>query len=325
MRPARLFVRSGLVLLALVMSFARAQPFPNKPLHLIVPWPAGGAGDYYARLLANEMSAPLGQPITVENTPGAGGTLGVGKALKAPADGYTLLASSPIDTILSPLVFAGAGYKSEDVRPIVIYARTDVMLVTRKTLPVSTPNEFIALLKSRAERPLAYCSPGLGSLFHLVGERLNAAAGVKSLHVPYSGMPQCLKDMAGGDIDFAFLPISAPFTGFVDDGSIKAIAILGDAPHHRFPGVPLLSSSAGLESMSCSIWAGLHVHAKVPDDAAEALNRRAAAALASPELRRAVEQSGATLLAPQTLQQAQAEYAREIKSYTSFARALPRQ
>jgi tripartite-type tricarboxylate transporter receptor subunit TctC len=305
-----------------VAAQAQAPAFPSKPLTLTVAWPAGGASDFIARVLAKEMSASLGQNIIINNVPGASGSLGTSKAMNAPADGYTLMLSSPIELILSPLIFASATYKPEDARAIMIVGRSNLMLVARKDLPASNPAELIALMKANGGRPLTYCTPGIGSLYHLVGEHLNAAVGVKSLHVPYTGFPQCLNDLAGGTIDFAFLPVAAPFTGFVDNASIKAMAVLGSEPSHRFPGLPLASATRGLEDFSFSIWAGLHVHAKVSDAVAEVLNRHANAVLANPEVRKVIEQSGAVVSPPQTLQQAQAEYLDEIQRYTGIAKAV---
>lgn len=323
MRIRRHFPILALIaVLSLLTGSAHAQTFPSKQINMVVGWPAGGGGDFVARLLSKEMATTLGQNILVENLPGAGGSIGNSRALKAPADGHTVIVSSPIDMILAPLTFASATYKAEDARTIAFVGRTDLMIVTRKDLPVSNLAELIALMKTRADKPLSYCTPGNGSLYHLVGERLNAAAGVKSLHVPYTGFPQCITDLVGGQVDFSYFAIGGPLPGFVDNGSVKAIAVLGNVPSSRFPKLPLASATQGFEGFSFSVWVGLHVNAKVPDAAAEVLNKSAYAALAKPDVRMAIEQSGAVVASPMGLQQAQAAYLNEIQVYESIARSV---
>jgi tripartite-type tricarboxylate transporter receptor subunit TctC len=264
----------------------------------------------------------------VENTPGAGGTLGTNKAMKAPADGYTMMMTSPIEMIFGPLNYNSAQYKPEDARTILMIGHTDVVLVTRKGLPVSNLAELVALMKANSQKPLAYCSPGTGSLYHLIGEKLNMVAGVKSVHAPYNGFPQCVNDLAGDTtVDFAFLPLAGPFPGFIDSGNIKAIAVLSTGANSRFPKLPTASTTKGFEDFAFSIWAGIQVNGKVPDAVAEVLLKHATAALAKPEVRTSIEKTGSVLYQPMTLKQAQDEYIKDIALYTSISKSvgLPKQ
>ncbi len=307
---------------SLVGTAAQAQAFPNKALTMIVPAPARGALDIRARQFGKEMSASMGQQIIIENTPGAGGTLGIGKAMKAPADGYTLMMTSPIETIFAPLNYKSAQYKAEESRAILNIGRTNVMLVTRKDLPANNLTELVALMKSRADKPLSYCSPGNGSLYHLIGEKMNTTAGVKSIHVPYSGFVQCMTDLLGGStIDYAFLPVAGPFPGAVDTGGIKAIAMFSSAPMSRFPKVALASTTKGFEDFVFSIWAGIHVNGKVPEAVVETLSTHARAALAKPEVRADIEQRGGTVSPDRTLKQEQDDYLKEIQIYTAISKS----
>ncbi len=318
----------GLAALSLFGAAAQAQPFPNKPLTMVVPWPAGGAADFVGRVIAKEMSTSLGQHIIIENNPGASGTLGTNKVMRAPADGYTLLVSSPEALILSPLLFNSAQYKADDTRTIIIVGRTGLMLVTRKDLPVSNMAELVALMKSGSGKPLSYCSPGNGSLYHLVAEKFNTIAGVTSVHVPYSGFPQCLNDLVGGTtIDFAFIPVAGAFAGFLEGDRIKSLAFLGDTPNRRFPKVPLASATKGFEGFAFSVWAGLHVSNQVPEAVAEVLSKHAFAALAKLDVKTTLEQSGSVLSLPMTLKQAHDDYLREVVTYTAIAKSvgLPKQ
>jgi tripartite-type tricarboxylate transporter receptor subunit TctC len=328
MKLHQLPILCSLAAASLFGAVAQAQTFPSKPLTIVAAAPAGGALDFLGRLFAKEMSASLGQQVVVENSPGAGGTLGTNKFMRAPADGYTMTVTSPIEMILGPLAYNSAQYKSEDSRAILNIGRTSVMLVTRKDLPASNLAELVALMKSRADKPLSYCSPGNGSLYHLIAEKMNSTAGVKSVHVPYSGFAQCLTDLIGGTtIDFAFLPLAGPFPGAVDSGGIKAIAMLSDTPSSRFPKVSTASATKGFEGFVFSIWAGIHVNGKVPETVAEVLNKHANAALAKPELRAAIEQTGSVVSGPMTLKQAQDDYLKEIQLYTAMFKSvgLPKQ
>ncbi len=308
----------GLAAMSLFGAVAQAQTFPSKPLTMAVAVPAGGALDFIARLISKEMSASLGQQIVVENNPGAGGTLGTNKAMKAPADGHTMMLSSPIEIILAPLAYNAAQYKAEDARTLRMVGSTGIMLVVRKGLAADTLGELMALMKTSADKPLTYCSPGNGSLYHLIGERLNSTAGVKSVHVPYSGFPQCLTDLVGGNVDFAFLPLAGPFPGMVDSGGIRAVAMLSSSPSARFPKVPIASATKGFEEFKFSIWSAVQVNSQVPDAAAEVLNQHVNAALAKPEVRAAIEQAGAVVSPSMTLKQAQDEYQKEIALYTAM-------
>ncbi len=309
--------------MSLFGTVAQAQTFPSKPLTIVVPAPAGGALDILARQFGKEMSASMGQQIIVENTPGAGGSLGIDRAMRAPADGYTLMLTSPIETIFAPLNYKSAQYKAEESRAVLNIGRTNMMLVTRKDLPANSLAELVALMKSRADKPLSYCSPGNGSLYHLIGEKLNSAAGVKSIHVPYSGFPQCLTDLLGNNtIDFAFLPVAGPFPGAVDTGGIRAIAMLSSAPMSRFPKVVLASATKGFEDFVFSIWAGIHVNGKVPEAVVEVLNKHARAALAKPEVRADIEQRGGTVAPDRTLKQEQDDFLKEIQIYTAISKAI---
>jgi tripartite-type tricarboxylate transporter receptor subunit TctC len=322
MKLRHLPILCGLAAMSLFSAFAQAQSFPSKPLTLAVAVPPGGALDFIARLLSREMSASLGQPIIVENNPGAGGTLGTNKAMKAPADGYTMMLSSPTEVILAPLNYNAAQYKAEDLRTIRIVGHTGLMVVVRKGLAAGNLAELVALMKANADKPLTFCSPGNGSLYHLVAEKLSATGGVKSVYVPYSGFPQCMTDLIGGNVDFAVLPLAGPFPGAVDSGGIRAIAMLSNVPSTRLPKVPLASATKGFEGFAFSVWSAVHVNGKVPDAVAELLNQHVNAALAKPEVRTAIEQSGAGVSPSMTLRQAQDEYQKEVALYTAMFKAI---
>ena len=312
----------GLTMAAFVCQAVLAQSYPSKPINFVVPYPAGGAADFSARVLAKEMPNLLKTTILVDNVVGVAGALGTAKVINAVPDGYNVLISSPLEMILTPLAISAAKYKPEDLRPAAFLGYTSVMLVTRKDLGVNSFEELNALAKKNADKPLSYCTPGLGSLYHLMGEKLNALAGTKSLHVPYNGFPQCVTNLVGGQIDFAFLPIAASFPGFVDSGGMKIIAVAATTPAVRFPKAPLIKNNKGFEDFSFSIWQGIHVNAKTPDDVVNTLNKATYAALAMPETRKTIEATGAVVIEPMNIAQMNAFYAREIAMYQAIAKSI---
>ncbi|MBL8328369.1 MAG: tripartite tricarboxylate transporter substrate binding protein [Rubrivivax sp.] len=288
---------------------------------LVVPWPAGGASDFAARALSTELETLLGQTVIVENAPGAGGSLGVAKALRAAADGHTLILSSPLDVVLAPLIYPAAGFTTQDTRAVALLGRADLMLVTRPDLGLQSMAELVAALKASPDKPLSYCAMSSGSPQHLIGQRLSAVTGVKLLEVPYSGMPDCIKNLIGGQIDLAFLPIGGPFPALVAQGRIKAIASLGVARHPRLPMLPLAAETPGFEGVSLSFWGGLHVHAQVPEAAVLRLHEAAKAALQSPAFRQAMESTGVTLYEPMNLAQAQEAHLQTVRLYQAMLQA----
>jgi tripartite-type tricarboxylate transporter receptor subunit TctC len=140
--------------------------------------------------------------------------------------------------------------------------------------------------------------------------------------VPYPGFGQCLNDIAGGVVDFAVVPIACPFPGYVDNGSVRALAVLSDKPNPRVPKVPLANATKGLESLNFSLWSAIHVNAKVPDATVDQLNKAILAALAKPEVRKTLEATGATLFDAMTPQQAQAYYLKDVQLLESLAKSV---
>ncbi len=299
---------------------AYGQGFPSRAVTIVVPWPASGAADFAARALSKELEPLLGQTVIVENTPGAGGSLGVAKALRAPADGYTLILSSPLDVVLAPLNFPSAGYTSQDTRAVILLGRTDLMLVTRADLGAQTLGDLVAMLKTRPDKPLSYCAFANGSPQQLVGHRLGALAGVKLLEIPYSGVPDCIKNLIGGQIDIAFLPIGGPFPSMVDQGRIKAVAALGVTRHPRLPQLPLAQETRGFEGLAMSFWGGLHIHGQVPEPIVQRLHQAATAALQSPGFRKTLESTGVTLYEPMSLAEVQRTYEEDVRHFQAMTR-----
>ncbi len=313
-----------IAVLGLCAAATFAQTYPAKMITMVVPWPAGGATDVTGRLIANELRISLGQNVIVENTAGAGGSIGTVKALNAPADGHTLLVSSQQDVVLAPLTYKSATCKAEDAKTVAMLGHTSVMIVVRKDLAANTLAEFVALMKSQTAtaKPLSYCTPGTGTIYPLIVERMNALVQTKNLQVPYPGFGQCLSDVAGGVVDFSVVPIAGPFPGFVDKGSVRALAVLSDTPNPRLPNVPLAATTRGFEGLNFSLWSAVHVNSKVPDAIVDQLNKAVIAALAKPEVRKTIESSGSTVFEPMTAQQAHAYYLRDVKLLEALSKSV---
>lgn len=319
MKNALKTVLAGLALMALA-TLAHAQ-YPSRQINMVVGFPAGGPSDVIARVVGKAISEQTNQPVIVENVVGVGGSLGVLKVANAPADGHTILAGSPLELIYTPLGIAAAKNKPEDMRMAALVGRTAMVIAVRKDLPVNTMAEFIEYAK-KADKPLAFGSTGVGSLYHLMAEDAAKIGGFKALHAPYNGLAPYLKDLMGGVLDWAVLPAAGPVPGAIDAGQIKAIAVVSAAPIDRLPKVPSIRSAAGFGSYDYSIWIGLHVSKNTPDPIAAALNSAVLAALAKPDVRKSVEATGTIIAPPMTLNRLDSFYREEIANGAAVAKSV---
>lgn len=323
---SRLFYAFALSILSatalLASPLASAQSYPSKPITAIVAYPAGGALDNTARLITKEMAVGLKQSIIIDNVAGAGGAIGTAKALRAEPDGYTLIVADVGSMVLTPLTNPNAKYKAEDFKTVSMLAHADIMLVTRKDLGVNTLAELIALSKKNAAKPLSFCTSGIGTNYHLIGERFNALAGIKSLHVPYAGFPQCVTNIVGQDIDYAFVPVAGPFPAQVDNGTLKLIAIAAAKPHSRFSKAPLIKSQKGFEDFVFTAWSSMQVSNKVSDEVVAVLAQQARIAVDSPNFKVNLTASGSSAFDPMSPAEAHAFFLREAAAYRAMAKAI---
>jgi tripartite-type tricarboxylate transporter receptor subunit TctC len=286
-----------------------AQTFPSKPVSMVVAFPPGGGSDVLGRAVGKGMSEVFGQPVIVENVVGVGGSMGVLKVANAQPDGYT------------PLGLAAAKNKPEDVRLAALVGYTPIAIAVRKDLPVNTLEEFVALAK-KSEKPLSFGSSGIGSLYHLMAEKALQTAGAKGLHAPYNGIAPYLKDLMGGVIDFAVVPLIGPVLGAIDGGQIKVLALASSQPLARLPKLPLASVTKGFEDYQFSIWNGIQASAKTPDAQIAAVHKAAYTALGSPDIRKIIETAGSTVAEPMTLAQLDAFYKMEVAKGAAIAKSI---
>jgi tripartite-type tricarboxylate transporter receptor subunit TctC len=307
--------------IAVLAPLAAAQNFPSKPVTMIVAFPPGGASDVLGRAVAKGMQDTLGQPVIIENVVGVGGALGVLKAANATPDGYTIMAGSPLELIYTPLGIAAAKNRPEDMRMAALVGHTNIAIVVRKDLPVNTLEEFVAFAK-KADKPLSYGSTGIGSLYHLMAEKALQNAGAKGLHAPYNGLAPYLKDLMGGVIDFAVVPLVGPVLGAIDGGQIKALAVASNESVARLPKLPPARATKGFEDYKFSIWIGVQTTAKMPEAPLNTIHKAAYAALSNPDVRKIIETSGTVIAEPMSLQQLDAFYKKEATTGAAIAKSI---
>lgn len=302
-------------------SAALAQSWPAKPVNLMVPYPAGGPSDAIARIFFNPLGKELGQQVLVENLGGVSGALAAQKVLAAPADGYYLFQGSPNEVILSPLANAAVKLKAEDFRLVQPVADAVMVFVTRKDLPVANVDELIALARKSANKPLSYGSVGIGSLYHLILENVQASTGIQLDHVPYKGNAPLLQDIAGGQVDFAVLVYSAAMGALADQGRLKVIGQLGAQRSELLKNVPTASEGQALKNFSYKIWTGYMVPKSTPEDVVQRLHAAIGKTLRDPAVRAQLAAQTQVAAAPMSL----AESAKFFDTETARYRALARQ
>jgi tripartite-type tricarboxylate transporter receptor subunit TctC len=275
------------VLLALaalaVASAAWAQGYPNKPIRVLVPFVPGGNVDITARTIAPALGEVLGQPVIVENRPGAAGMLGAQAMLAAGPDGYTLMMGSNSSLAVAPNLYSNWPYDPlKGIAPITNLQITPFVLVVKPALPAKTLEEFLKLARENPGR-LTMASGGNGSSNQLVGELFQMMTGVKFSHVPYKGTGAALVDLAGGQVDMLFDQASST-VGNVRGGKIRAIAVASSARQGALPDTPTFAE-AGVRDFEIDNFTGLVGPAGMPADAVAKIQAAAVKALATPMVR----------------------------------------
>ncbi|MBI4292607.1 MAG: tripartite tricarboxylate transporter substrate binding protein [Betaproteobacteria bacterium] len=275
-------IRCFVALLALgAIAPALAQrAYPEKPIKLVVGFPPGSAADVIARIVAPKLGDGLGQPVLVENKPGAGSNIAAEAVVRAPADGYTLLLGSSANTINASLFKMGFDF-STDLAPIALIAEAPGIVVAHPSAP-GTVRELIAAAKARPGE-IFYASSGSGTIAHLWGELFNLMTGIKLAHIPYKGSAPAAVDLLAGRVSLQFTPAST-VVPHVKSGKLKALASIGQ---RRLAALPELSTLAesGIRGFEASLWFGLNAPAATPRTIIERLNRATVRLLALPEVK----------------------------------------
>jgi len=279
------------VLLALFTSAAAAQPYPSKPIRLMVPFPPGGSTDIVARIVAQKLGTQLGQPLVIENRGGAGGTLGTAVVAKAPADGYLLTVGTTSTHVVAPSVFQKLEYDPvKDFAPISLVAVTPYLLVVNPNVPARTLKELVDLMRTQPGK-MNYASAGVGSTTHLAMEMLKGASGTYALHIPYNGNGPAGTAVIAGQVEILFgsLPAVLPHA---KSGRVRALAVGTPKRSPSLPEVPSVAES-GYAGFDASLWLAIMAPAGTPQPVVDRLHKEILAAVGSRETAEALDKAGA--------------------------------
>ena len=275
-------------------NLSHAQQWPSKAISIVVPFPPGGTTDVLARTIAQDLSASLGQPVVVENKPGAGATLGADFVAKSKPDGYVLLMGAVHHTV------ATSAYKKlpydfqRDLSPISLVALVPNVLVVTTGLAAKNPLEVVALAKAQPGR-LTFGSAGNGTVQHLIGAQFEAMGGVDLVHVPYKGSGPLVTDLIGGQISMSFDTIT-PVLPHIRSGKLRALAVTTIKRSPALPDIPTLDE-AGLKGFNLGTWFGLLAPAGTPPAIVDRLSQEVAKIIAKPEFRKKMDDIGADPIA----------------------------
>ena len=273
---------------------AFAQPYPSKPIHLIVPFPPGGGNDTVARALAQQLGPDLGQPVVIDNRPGAGGSVGAELAARAPADGYTLFLGGVGSHAVNPNLHAKLPYDAvKDFAPITLVASAPSVLVVNPGVPARTIDEFTAFARANPGK-LNYASNGNGSAAQLAAAMYESMAGVKMVHVPYKGIAPAMTDLMSGEVQLMFGTIVA-LVPHIQSGKLRALAVTSTKRSALLPEVPTLAES-GLPEYQAGSWYGILAPAGTPREVIERLHGAIVKALRQPEVAKRLAAEGAEVI-----------------------------
>jgi tripartite-type tricarboxylate transporter receptor subunit TctC len=267
-----------------------AHDYPNRPIRIIVPTPAGGPVDVMARVLANALPAALGQNVFIENKPGAGNTIGSRQAAAADPDGYTLMVSAASGLIMSPMIVKSAGYDASSFAPVALVAETPQVLVINLELPFKSVADLVAFAKANPGK-LNYSTGGIGTLPHLNAELFKSVSGTNILHVPYKGGGPSLMAVVAGEVQMTFDTVSTSLQ-LINDGKLRALAIVGPKRAPELPDVPAMPE-VGFPAVTSGAWTALLAPRETPPAIIARLNAATNAALKGDPMKNALAKLGA--------------------------------
>ena len=286
-------MKKSLATLATCLAFAAtgaaAQAFPSKPIKFVVPYAPGGTTDLVARVVGEKVGAALGQPVVVENRPGAGGNIGMDAVAKSAPDGHTIGFGAISTNALNPHIYRSMPFDPrKDFTAISLLGTSTIVLTVRPELPVKTVQDLVA--HAKAKPGLTYGTAGVGTSMHLAGAMFSDMTQSGMTHVAYKGSVPGINDMLGGHLDVMFdnLPASLPH---IQAGKLRALAVAGRARAPSLPNVPTMAE-AGLAGYAVEPWFGVYGPANMPAAVVQALNKAFTESLAMPEVREKLTQAG---------------------------------
>jgi tripartite-type tricarboxylate transporter receptor subunit TctC len=292
-----LFARTTLIVaLSSVASLAGAadQPYPSRPIRLVVPFPAGGGTDIISRVVSNKLTETQKWVIVVDNRPGAGGNIGVELAAKSAPDGYTIVMGQTSNLAVNPTLYAKMPYDAiKDLAPIAAVADAPLVLVVAAGSPFKTLADVVAAAKARPGM-VTLATPGNGTVAHLTGELFQKAAGIKLQHVPYKGSSQAITDLLGGSIQLLMASVPTA-NGQIKGGNMRALAVTSEKRSGDLPTVPTINES-GYKGFDARTWFGLLAPAGTPASVVARLNAEVNKILKMPEVREKIRAEGGDIL-----------------------------
>ncbi len=275
---------------AAIAAGAQAQSYPSKPIRLVCPFPPGGAVDIASRAVAHELTQILGQPVTVDNRPGAGGNIGADAVAKSSPDGYTLLMTTSGIMAINPALYSKIPFDPiKDYAPVSTLVSLHNVLVVNPSFPAKSVKDVIALAKAQPGK-LTYASSGNGTSIHLSGELFKSMTGVDLLHIPYKGSAPAVTDLLGGQVNMMFdnIPSSLPH---IRAGKLRALGVTGATRSPLLPDVPTIAE-AGVPGYDSYVWFGVVAPAGTPADIIAKLNAALVKAAATPSFRDRLTEQG---------------------------------
>ncbi len=293
--PRRKFLHlaAGVAALPAFSRIASAQAYPSRPVRLIVGFTPGSAPDIVARLMGQWLSERLGQQFLVENRPGAGGNIGTEVAVRAPADGYTLLLVGAPNAINTTLYDKLSFNFLRDIAPVAGISRERIVMVVHPSFPAKTVPEFIAYAKASPGK-VAMASPGNGSSPHVSGELFKMMAGIEMIHVPYRGGGQVMTDLIAGQVQVSFIGLSVAIE-HIKSGKLRALAVTAATRSEVLPDIPTVGDF--VPGYEASAFWGIGAPRNTPGEIVDKLNKEINAGLSDPELRRGLAKGGGAVLA----------------------------
>lgn len=301
--------------LAVISAQAQSEPYPTRPVTIIVPTGAGSAPDLLARKLGQRLAEMMGQSFVIDNRPGAAGMIGAAAVAKSQPDGYTLLMAWDGIMAINPILHRQITYDvRKDFVPITTLGRVEFVLVAHPSFAPNSLDELIAAAKGKPGK-IDYASAGVGEVHHIAMEALARQAGIRLSHIPYKGGPASLNDVIGGHVPICFIGLT-PALPLLKDGKLKALATLGDRRSRHLPSVPTVGETLKGYSIEGS-WLGLFARAGTPDKAVSQLNAAINRVLQEPEFANFLISQGIVPMGSSS-----AEFARLIDNDTTRFRAI---
>ncbi|MGJ7491486.1 Bug family tripartite tricarboxylate transporter substrate binding protein [Variovorax sp. ZT4R33] len=300
-----------------ISSTSAQDKYPSKPIRWIVGFPAGGGTDFLARTIANAMSEQMGQPIVIDNRPGASAMIGAELAARAPADGYTVWSGDQATLIFNPMFYKKVAYKLGDFQPVGLMGKFNFVVCTGATSGIESLSSAVDAVKKR-NAMFSYGSSGAGTPQHLVMEMFKKSAGIDLTHVPYRGLPPVVQDLIGNQIQFGTIDVASA-EAQTKAGKLKPLAVTAPVRLPSFPEVPTMKE-LGYKDVEMYAWQGMLVPVATPRPIVEQLAANLQKALQRPDVRNALMESGLEVM-PSSAQEFGSYIEQQSKSWGEVIRA----